>query len=222
MAEPLQLRQNAPLAAFRGRFAACSADGGGTGSDSLRLAETPFLAQVGVRAVPGSAAAAALGQALGAPLPLAGNTWARAAGGREVLWLGPDEWLVVGSPGEEAALEAALEAAVAGLDGCGAAVGLSANRTALELSGSLAREVLASVCGLDLHPAAFGPERCAQTLLASAPVVLQRRDGGTPGEAPAFRILVRPSFAAYVAEWLLDAAAGVRAAVSAAAPRAAR
>ncbi|MGW0201911.1 sarcosine oxidase subunit gamma family protein, partial [Nonomuraea sp. NPDC003201] len=55
-------------------------------------------------------------------------------------------------------------------------------------------------CALDLHPRAFGPGRCAQTMLARAQVVLVPREDG-------FLVLVRSSFAAYLAEWLLDAAA---------------
>jgi sarcosine oxidase subunit gamma len=44
---------------------------------------------------------------------------------------------------------------------------------------------------------------CAQTLLARVPVILQERDLAT-------RVFVRPSFAGYLVDWLLDAA-GVRA-----------
>jgi sarcosine oxidase subunit gamma len=61
--------------------------------------------------------------------------------------------------------------------------------------------VLAAGCALDLHPRAFGPGRCAQTLLARAAVILEQ----TSGE-PAYRIYVRPSFAGYLADWLRDAA----------------
>ena len=49
-----------------------------------------------------------------------------------------------------------------------------------------------------MHPAAFGPGCCAQTLLARAHVILQ-------GRADGFRVFVRASFADYLAEWLLDA-----------------
>ena len=58
----------------------------GRSADLARLggAEITFPAQVDVRAADGSR--------LG--FPTEPNTWAR-AGDREVLWLGPDEWLVV-------------------------------------------------------------------------------------------------------------------------------
>jgi sarcosine oxidase subunit gamma len=61
------------------------------------------------------------------------------------------------------------------------------------------RDLLAAGCSLDLHPRAFAPDRCAQTLLARAQVILEQR-----GE-DAFRLHVRGSFAVYLASWLIDA-----------------
>ena len=123
----------------------------------------------------------------GAPqpgFPVEPNT---AAG--DVLWLGPDEWLVLG--GSERDFPAAA-----------AAVDVSANRVVLELAGPAARDVLAGGCSLDLRPRSFGPGRCAQTLLARAQVILHCTGEDT------FRILVRPSFAPYLRAWLADAIAG--------------
>jgi sarcosine oxidase subunit gamma len=107
---------------------------------------------------------------------------------------------VVGAPGEEAALEVELTEALGG--GLGSVVDLSANRTAIELQGPAARDVLAKGCALDLHPSAFAPGRCAQTLLARAQVILEQLDA-----APAYRLFVRGSFSDYLATWLLDAMA---------------
>jgi len=177
------------------------------------LRELPLLAQVAVRlheapAAPprraGSAAGAALtAGALGFPLPAVPNTTS-GDGTRTALWLGPDEWLVVGPAGDETALEARLAAALP--RDTGSVIGLSANRTALELRGAHARDLLATGCALDLHPRAFGPGRCAQTLVARAPVILEQT-----GEEPVFRLFVRGSLAGYLADWLLDAAAGITA-----------
>jgi sarcosine oxidase subunit gamma len=157
-------------------------------SDAVALREVPFVAQVNVRADPDGASA------LG--LPVEANTTA-AWGARTLLWLGPDEWLAVGPDGDAPAMAAELEAADAGWV---TTVDLSANRTVLELTGPVAREVLAKGCALDLHPRAFGPGRCAQTALARAQVILEARAGS-------FRIYVRGSFATYLATWLLDAMA---------------
>jgi sarcosine oxidase subunit gamma len=120
--------------------------------------------------------------------------------------LGPDEWLLAGRPASRADSLLALEDAVGAEDG--AVVDLSASRVILELRGALARDVLSSCCALDLHPRAFGPGQCAQTLLAKAPVLL------CPLDPIAYRLFVRPSLAAYVVSWLVDGLEGARAEAS--------
>ena len=184
--------RRSPLAHLAGAFAAA-------GGDAVGVEEEPFLAQVGVRLHPGAGGPSAAEAALGFALPATPNTTAAGAG-RTALWLGPDEWLIVAAPGAETALEVELGEALAG--GLGSVVDSSANRTAIVLRGPAARDVLAKGCALDLHPRAFGPGRCAQTLLARAQVVLEQLD-----DAPAYRLLVRGSFADYLGTWLLDAMA---------------
>jgi len=159
----------------------------------LRIMEVPFLSQVSLRVNPDGDAARAVEQRLGLPLPTEPNTVA-AAGGRAVLWLGPDEWLVVGPDGDADAL-------VGLLDGARCAVDVSANRTTVEVSGRSARDLLEKGVALDLHPRAFGAGNCASTLLARTQVVLWQTS-----DEPAYRLLVRGSFAGYLAGWLVDAA----------------
>jgi sarcosine oxidase, subunit gamma len=192
-------RQQGALARYAPRMSAVA-------DDRVRLAEQPFPGQMGLRVAPGSAAAGRVAEALGAPLPETPNTVAE-AGRRHVMWLGPDEWLVVEPAGAEGGTEAMLAAALAGE---GAAVDLSANRTALILSGPDARAVLAGCCPLDLHPSAFPAGRCGQTLLARAQVIIQAAgEPAADGSPSEYAIYVRPSFAAYVAEWLLDGIEGL-------------
>ena len=171
-----------------------------------RVRELPFLAQVDLRADPSDAALLGrLAAVVGSSLPTEPNTTAVSDDGtRHVLWLGPDEWLIVGEPGTGPALEDALRAAID--DGRGAVVDVSANRTTLSISGPRARELLAFGCSLDLDQRRFKPGRCAQTMLARANVIITPVG---PAAEPAFRVLVRPSFAAYLAAWLTDAAVGL-------------
>ena len=165
--------------------------------------DVPFATQLDLRADPANVTVmAALARALGVSLPLEPNTVIE---GSEVsaLWLGPDEWLIVGPLGPTVALEAKLREALAGARG--SVVDVSANRVILELSGPAVREILEHGVSIDLHPRAFGPGRCAQTLLARAGIILWQ----TAAEPQAvYRILVRPSFAGYVVAWLEDAIAG--------------
>jgi sarcosine oxidase subunit gamma len=161
------------------------------------------VGQIGVRADPADATTQSmLRDALGAGLPLTPGTWHR-AGERDLLWLGPDEWLVAGGdPDSASALADELERLPSATPVT--AVDLSAARIVVDLAGAGVRDVLARGCSLDLHPRAFGPERCAQTMLAQAQVVLQRRDAG---DVLAVRLFVRRSFVPYVSAWLADAAA---------------
>jgi sarcosine oxidase, subunit gamma len=142
-------------------------------------------------------AEAALGSRVPFALPLEPNSWRR-GDGREALWLGPDEWLVVAGPGEAPAVVAELEAALDGEHR--AVVDVSAYRTVVELAGEDRFDLLAQGCGLDLHPRSWRDGRCAQTLLGRVPVLLQERDDAT-------RVFVRTSFANHLATWLLRAAA---------------
>lgn len=165
-----------------------SAVGVRTGGEVI-LEHVPFLAQVDVRVD------AALIRDLPYPLPTTPNT-AWEDGPRAALWLGPDEWLVLGQPGAGPAVVAELHAALDGLHR--SVVDVSANRVALELSGPRAKEVLSKGCALDLHPRSWLPGMCAQTMLARAQVILHERSETTG-------VLVRPSFADYLVDWLIDA-----------------
>jgi sarcosine oxidase subunit gamma len=191
--------QHSPLAHAAHRLAAATRSSRG----AIRLAELPFLAQVNVRLDAKGPAAESVGLALGLQLPLDPNTVVH-AGNVTAVWLGPDEWLVVGRPGTERDLEGRIRAAAG--DEPVSVTDVSAQRTTLLVAGPRARDLLAHGCSLDLHPRAFGPGRCAQTTLGRTQVVLVARDEPRAG----FWVLVRSSFAGYLADWLLDAAVEYR------------
>jgi sarcosine oxidase, subunit gamma len=162
--------------------------------DAVRVTAEPFVSTTVLRVDPASGV-----QLRGAALPTTPNTWVAADDGR-LVWLGPDEWLLT-SPGT------APEALAEELGGVlrpagGTAVDVSAQRIGLRLTGPRAREVLAKGCSIDLHPRVFGRGSSAQTTLAQAGVVLLSL--GDRGDD--FAVLVRSSFAGYLATWLLDAA----------------
>jgi sarcosine oxidase, subunit gamma len=162
---------------------------------TVELRELKRLTKLNLRADP--RLAGALGSAAGCALPLAPNTATR-AGDRGVLWLGPDEWLLVAPPGCERGLETTLRSAIGAL--FATVVDVSADRTVFELSGPRAPDVLAKGCSLDLHRRAFVTGQCAQTLLGQAQVIIEQ-----VGDEPAYRLFVRPSLAPYLVAWLEDA-----------------
>ncbi|ONI72764.1 hypothetical protein ALI144C_42930 [Actinosynnema sp. ALI-1.44] len=150
------------------------------------VTEIPFLTMVNVRVPPTGDAAARISARLGGPLPVVPNSVVE-AGRRHILWLGPDEWLVVGPDGDRELPGMLPEA-----------VDVSANRTTIEVRS---RDLLEHGCTLDLHPRAFHAGRCAQTTIARTQVILWQTS-----DEPVYRLLVRGSFATYLADWLSDAA----------------
>ncbi len=116
---------------------------------------------------------------------------------RAALWLGPDEWLLITSEADAAALAGSLTASLAGLPH--SLVDVSHRQTACELRGAQARTLLSAGCPLDLDETAFPVGMCTRTVLAKAEVVLWRP------AAEAFRLEVWRSFVAYVSEFLAEA-----------------
>ena len=142
------------------------------------------LRQIDLRAEP-------TGLPFDVPQPNTATRW----GDRDVLWLGPDEWLVVDTARTSRAIEGELEVALAGRHH--SAIDLSANRSVFDLTDGL--DLLSSGCGLDLDPSRWRPGMCAQTLFGGAQVILHQLDERTT------RVFVRPSFADYLIARLTEA-----------------
>jgi sarcosine oxidase subunit gamma len=165
----------------------------------VEIVERPFLAQILLRMPPEPAGISAVREALGLDLP-APNRLAWASGRFPMaIWLGPDEWLLVG-----AAEPATLERSVVGAtrDHGGTAVDVSAHRTLLEFRGKGVRDLLAAGTSVDLHPRVFDVGSAAQTQLARVDVIVGR------GAPDIYHVAVRASFARYLVDWLTDALAG--------------
>ncbi|MFM0505081.1 sarcosine oxidase subunit gamma [Paraburkholderia caffeinilytica] len=173
-----------------------------TVSAAFRLSERPFLELVNVRGDTRDAAfVSAVESVIGCQPPEKANTIARGHG-YDMLWLGPDEWLVRSAMAHDAArtapLQTKLGAAFAGV--FASAVDIGSGYTVLEISGTRARDVLARGCPLDLHAKLFGEGQCAQSHYFKASMTL------VPTGADSFDIVVRRSFADYFVKIMLDAA----------------
>jgi sarcosine oxidase, subunit gamma len=132
-------------------------------------------------------------QALGLDLPTQACTTV-ANDTHRLVWVGPDDWFVIGPKGQAGAIEAALREALAGQHV--AVTDVSGGYTVLHLSGTPVRDVLAQGCPLDLHPRVFGPGASAGSVFFKASVWLWQAD-----DAPVYEVLVRSSFRGYV--WLM-------------------
>ncbi|NCF49198.1 MAG: sarcosine oxidase subunit gamma [Bacteroidetes bacterium] len=129
---------------------------------------------------------------------LPANNRFETVGDRQLIWLGPDEFLLLCEAGRERELRAEL---MLGFDGIHAAVtNVTDSLCALNLRGPALRRVLAKGCALDLHPSKFAAGHAAQTLLSHAAITLLAIDQDK------FTLICRTSFAPYVADWLEDAA----------------
>jgi sarcosine oxidase subunit gamma len=170
-----------------------------TGAAGVTLCERPWRGQLVLRGDIGSRAfVSALRQVLGVRVPRTPNT-VREKGDTMILWLGPDEWLLVVPGGRGAKLNAALRKALARQHT--ALTDVSDSRVVIGVTGPHARDVLMKGCSLDLHPRAFAAGHCAQTRLARAHMLLHQLD-----ESPAYDVYVHRSFADYVWRWLENAA----------------
>ncbi|WP_426400590.1 sarcosine oxidase subunit gamma [Ralstonia sp. R-29] len=167
--------------------------------EKFMLRERPFLDLVNVRGeLNDPAFVSAFERVVGCRPPVTPNTVARSTD-YDVLWLGPDEWLVRSAvPVQTGVLEAKLAEAVQG--SYAAAVDVGSGYAVVEISGNCTRDVLARGCPLDLHPRIFKPGQCAQSHYFKASIVL------IPTGDDAYEIVVRRSFADYFIRIMLDAA----------------
>jgi len=196
MAEPghTMPEKRSPLCELEDTLREASREAG----ELIQLREVPFLAQINLRGDAGTPDfRQAVRSVIGFDLPVKANTYATFAS-VSALWLGPDEWLLVGAPQSGEDLVGQLRQHLRSIR-C-SVVDVSDARTVIELSGTCCRELLAKGCGLDLRPRSFQPRQCAQAIIAHAGVLLQIVD-----ESPRWRLYVRNSLANYLASWLLDA-----------------
>ncbi|HET7200407.1 MAG TPA: sarcosine oxidase subunit gamma family protein [Burkholderiales bacterium] len=118
--------------------------------------------------------------------------------GRAMLWLGPDERLLIGPADADSEMLRLLQHALAGMDH--SLVEVSHAQTAIEVSGPGAPAALNIGCPLDLDPASFPVDMCTRTVFAKAQIVMWRTGPET------FRVETARSFAPYVTELLALAA----------------
>jgi sarcosine oxidase, subunit gamma len=181
-----------PAAQLRAAFETGSVQG------VVEISEVPFLTMVGLRVNRDSDAGQRVVSVTGGlPAACGGVT---GTGDTSVLWLGPEEFLVVAPTEAHESLGGdliqALREALA--DGEGQVVDLSANRTTFDLTGPRSRAVLEKGCSLDLHPRVLKAGTALSTEIGNIPVVLWKT-----GEE-SFRIFPRASFADFLGRWLLD------------------
>jgi sarcosine oxidase subunit gamma len=165
------------------------------GPIGLKVREVAHLGKLNIRC--GNFAAKTIKANTGCAFP-PDNNKVTSAGARHVVWLGPDEYLLLCEAGLESELKRKITAELAGQHF--AITDVTDSLCALQLEGPKVRAVLAKGCALDLHPRQFTPGDCAQTFLSHAGVTLVAMDENC------FLVICRTSFAPYMVDWLQDAA----------------
>lgn len=156
---------------------------------SLKVLEP--ASRMSLRARP--AAVAALSKAIGVTLPEKPKSSAVKAG-RTVLWLGPDEWLVIDEAGGDPIGDCAS------VKGLHSAVDVSHRNVGIAVIGPNAADTINAGCPQDLSLAAFPVGAASRTVLGKVEMVLLRT-----GE-DAFRLECWRSFSDYVWGFLSEAA----------------
>lgn len=111
-----------------------------------------------------------------------------------IMWLSPDEWLIIIAGGTEEAVEEKLRQS---LSGHFAVSDISGAQTMLEISGKDCLQLLQKSIGYDLHLHSFPINKVIGTALAKSSAHIRRT-----GEL-SFQLIIRRSFADYIWLWLL-------------------
>jgi heterotetrameric sarcosine oxidase gamma subunit len=143
-------------------------------------------------------------EAYGKPAPA--KPQAVEANGALLIWSGPDQILVLSARGQRSSTER-TRLAFAGMASLSEQ---SDGRSLIRIAGARARDMLAKVCSLDLHPAVFPAGTAAATSIDHTSVNLWRGEDGNGvdrgGEA-VFYLLVFATFAESLWHTLLDSGA---------------
>ena len=135
------------------------------GSAGVSLTPAVPANRVSLRVDPSDAKA--IGKALGLELPMAPKSSVRAANGRLVAWLGPDEWLIIDEAGEPMA-------ALAKAGVLHSAVDISHRNTAIIVAGKGARATLQGGCPQNLNDKIFPVGAASRTVMGKIEVVILR------------------------------------------------
>lgn len=188
MADPIAPERRSPLA-HRSPITA--------ERDAVRLAEIPFLTKHILRVDP-EIGAVAIKSALDLELPQEPLTSSR-TGEAACLWLGPDEWMIIGEDDIAANFAQLLTKTHHQV------VEVSDYYTIIEISGPRARPALMKLTTLDIHRREFHVGQVAGSLFGHANAWLWLT-GESDDDGPAFQLFVRWSMADYL--WCMLAECG--------------
>ena len=162
----------------------------------IKIQEMPYVKKINLRLDPNDKdCVSSCSKILGTMLPTKANTYSTNAINEKVIWLGPNEWLIVSDDGD-AFLKLLneigdLEASV---------TDVSENRTIIRISGRYVNVLLSKFLVLDLEKNLSTDSSCAQTLFVKVPVLLVRNRYDRTG----IDIFTNRSHANYIYNLIVD------------------
>ena len=165
----------------------------------IKIQELPYVNKINLRIDPNNNVyMSSCGKILGALQPTTPNTYVQNKKVK-IIWLGPDEWMIISDKENELFIELKnelgdLEASV---------TDVSENRTIIRISGRKVFVLLSKFLVLDLEKNLSTESSCAQTLFVKVPVLLVRNnnDGTVISEIDIF---TNRSHANYIYKILVD------------------
>ena len=163
----------------------------------IKIQELSFVKKINLRLDPNDkGCVSSSSKILGTMLPTKANTYSTNAINEKIMWLGPDEWLIV-SDDDDAFLK--LKNEIGGLEA--SVTDVSENRTIIRIRGRDVYVLLSKFLVLDLEKNLPTNLSCAQTLFVKVPVLLVRNhyDG-----TPEIDIFTNRSHANYIYNLIVD------------------
>ena len=163
----------------------------------INIKELPFVKKINLRLDPNDkGCVSSSSKILGTMLPTKANTYSTNAINEKIMWLGPDEWLIV-SDDDDAFLK--LKNEIGDLEA--SVTDVSENRTIIRIRGRDVYVLLSKFLVLDLEKNLPTNLSCAQTLFVKVPVLLVRNhyDG-----TPEIDIFTNRSHANYIYNLIVD------------------
>ena len=163
----------------------------------IKIQELSFVKKINLRLDPNDkGCVSSSSKILGTMLPTKANTYSTNAINEKIMWLGPDEWLIV-SDDDDAFLK--LKNEIGNLEA--SVTDVSENRTIIRIRGRDVYVLLSKFLVLDLEKNLPTNLSCAQTLFVKVPVLLVRNhyDG-----TPEIDIFTNRSHANYIYNLIVD------------------
>ena len=164
----------------------------------IEIQELPFVKKINLRIDPNDkSSVSSFSKILRTTLPINANTYSKNTINEKVIWLGPDEWLIV-SDNDNAFLK--LQNKIKDIEA--SLTDVSENRTIIRILGNKVFVLLSKFLVLDLEKNLPTQSSCAQTLFVKVPILLVRNNSDTHKHE--IDIFTNRSHANYVYNLLVD------------------